>query len=99
MKVLISLLLLLTFAPSGSEAQVRRQKAKTAAAAGVKAAEAEAERILRRYVEALGDPQSVRAVRTRLMRGLVDWSPPGTTGRVDMYYKAPNKSLTVFEVA
>lgn len=98
MKVFISLLLLLTFAHSGSEAQVRRQKAQPAAGGG-KAAEAEAERILRRYVEALGDPERVRSVRTRLMRGLVEWSPPGMTGRVDMYYKSPNKSLTVFEVA
>jgi hypothetical protein len=97
MKFLISLLLLTTFALSGSTAQVRRQKAKPAAG-DVKAAEAEAERILRRYVEALGDPERVRSIRTRLMRGLVEWSPPGTTGRVDMYYKAPNKSLMVFEV-
>jgi hypothetical protein len=97
MKVLISLLLVTTFALSGSTAQVRRQKAKPAAG-GAKAAEAEAERILRRHVEALGDPERVRAVRSRVMRGLVEWSPLGVTGRVDIFFKAPNKSLAVFEV-
>jgi hypothetical protein len=97
MKIVVALLLLMPFNASHVTAQLRRQKAKPEAERA-KAADAEAERILLRHVEALGDEESLRSVRSRVLRGVAEWSPLGITGKVDIYYKAPNKTLTVFEV-
>src|SRR5919201_2607828 len=57
--------------------------------------EGAAERIIEKFVEAQGDPQAIRAVRSYVMHGVVDVPELGLHGKVEEYMKRPGKRLLV----
>jgi hypothetical protein len=94
MRKLTALALLLMLAPcvAGQSAPGRRRAAPHRPAAGVEGA---AERIIEKFVEAQGDPQAIRAVRSYVMHGVVDVPELGLHGKVEEYMKRPGKRLMV----
>ncbi len=54
--------------------------------------------ILEKYVAAIGGREAQRKITTRVTRGRVDVPGFSFGGKVEVYAKAPNKSLTVMDV-
>jgi hypothetical protein len=62
------------------------------------AAETEAERILRRFTEAMGEPRALRAVQSYVMHGVVEVPTYNVHGTVEEYMKRPDKKLLVISI-
>ncbi|MGB8508583.1 MAG: hypothetical protein WCD76_09270 [Pyrinomonadaceae bacterium] len=60
--------------------------------------DAEVDRILERYVAAQGERRARMAIRTRVMRGVIEVAPFNLNGTFESYAKAPDKTLVVFDI-
>lgn len=65
---------------------------------GAQAPAPSVDQILERYVQALGGRSAIEKVSSRVMRGRFDAAGRDGSGSVEMYVKAPDKSLLVMEV-
>jgi hypothetical protein len=93
---------LLLAAPSGAAfAQEKPQPAKAPEAKTAKetAAEPTVDQILDKYVQAIGGRQAMEKVTSRVTKGTFELSAMGLKGEIEIYAKAPNKSLSVQNVS
>jgi len=56
------------------------------------------DQVLEKYVQAIGGQAAVSKVSSRLARGAVELPATGATGAVEVYTKAPNKTLTIINL-
>lgn len=69
-------------------------------ATGVKAAKlASADKILQKYVQAIGGKAAIARQTSRVSKGTFEIAAFGATGSAEIYEKAPNKSASVVNVA
>jgi zinc protease len=99
MKTLGGLCLGVLLATSPLLAQAPAQPAETKAAES-KPAEAlpSVDQILEKYEKAIGGKEASEKINTRVMKGTLEVTNFGATGTLEIYSKAPNKSLTFMEV-
>ncbi len=83
--------------PAGASfAQDKPQPAKAPeAAAKTATAEPTVDQILDKYVRAIGGRQAVEKITSRVTRGTFEVSAMGLKGEIEIYAKAPNKTLTI----
>ena len=89
---------LLFAAPTGSAfAQEKPQPAKAPEANTAKATAAEptVDQILDKFVRAIGGRQAVEKVTSRVTKGTFEVTTMGLKGEIEIYAKAPNKTLTI----
>ena len=55
--------------------------------------------ILNKYVDAIGGRQAQEKIKSRVIKGRVELSGSDSWGQIEIYAKAPNKSLTIMNVA
>ena len=70
--------------------------------AGIAAAQAApptVDQILEKYLQALGGKATYEKLTSRVSKGTFELSPQGLTGSLEIYSKAPDKSLLVVEFA
>ncbi|MCI0490606.1 MAG: protein kinase [Blastocatellia bacterium] len=65
---------------------------------GADSGEATVDRILNRYVEALGGREAFESVTSRVVKGTFELTNLGMTGTIESYAKAPNKLLVITSV-
>jgi hypothetical protein len=103
MKLVMTILVyaLLFAAPNGAAfAQEKPQPAKAlGTAAKVATAEPTVDEILDMFVQAIGGRQAVEKITSRVTKGAIDASTMGLKGELEVYAKAPNKSLTVQKIS
>src|SRR5215468_6228718 len=81
-------------------AQEKPQPAKAPeAAAKTTSAEPTVDQILDKYVQAIGGRQAVEKVTSRVTKGTFEVSAMGLKGEIEIYAKAPNKTLTIQNVS
>jgi erythromycin esterase len=81
---------------SGAPAQEKPQPAKAPeAAAKTTFAEPTVDQILDKYEQAIGGRQAVEKITSRVTKGTFESPAMGLKGEVEIYDKAPNKSLTI----
>jgi len=82
-------------------AQEKPQPAKAPEAATAKAAPAEptVDQIMDKYEQAIGGRQAVEKVTSRVTKGEFEASSMGLKGELEIYAKAPNKTLTIQNVS
>src|SRR5262249_47419940 len=56
------------------------------------------DKLLERYVAAIGGEQAVRAITTRRATGSFEVTSAGVAGTTEIYQKAPNKNLAIVRV-
>ena len=100
MKLIMTIIFyaLLFAAPSGAAfAQEKAQPAKAPEASKAKATAAEptVDQILDKYVQAIGGRQAVEKITSRVTKGTFEVSSMGLKGEIELYVKAPNKTLRV----
>jgi hypothetical protein len=77
-------------------AQEKPQPAKAPeSAAKTTTAEPTVDEILDKFVAAVGGRQAIEKITSRVTKGAVDASSMGLKGEVEIYAKAPNKTLTI----
>jgi zinc protease len=88
---------LLLAAPAGAAfAQEKPQPAKAPeAATKTTTAEPTVDQILDKFVEAIGGRQAMEKITSRVTKGTFEISAMGLKGEMEIYAKAPNKTLTV----
>jgi hypothetical protein len=88
-------------APTGAAfAQQNPQPAKAPeAVAKAPSAEPTVDQILDKYVQAIGGRQAVEKITSRVAKGAFEVSTMGLKGEIEIYAKAPNKSLTIQNVS
>jgi hypothetical protein len=89
---------LLFAAPTGAAfAQEKPQPAKAPEAATAKATTADptVDEILDKYVRAIGGRQALEKITSRVTKGTLEASSMGLKGELEVYAKAPNKTLTI----
>jgi hypothetical protein len=84
-------------APNGAAfAQEKTRPAiATEAAAKSTAAEPTVDQILDKYEQAIGGRQAVEKITSRVVKGSFELSAMGLKGEMELYIKAPNKSLRI----
>src|SRR5262245_3367214 len=100
MKIAITIIIytLLFAAPTDAAfAQQKPQPAKAPEAntANATSAEATVDQILDKYVQAVGGIQAVEKITSRVAKGTFEVSAMGLKGEIEVYAKAPNKTLRV----
>jgi hypothetical protein len=103
MKLLMTIVIyaLLFAGPTGAAfAQEKPQPAK-AAEAGAKTTTVEptVDQILDKYMQASGGRKAVEKITSRVTKGTVEFSTIGLKGEIESYAKAPNKTLTIFNLS
>ncbi|HKQ80366.1 MAG TPA: hypothetical protein VJ810_42120 [Blastocatellia bacterium] len=89
---------LLFAGPTGAAfAQEKPQPAKAPEVNTAKATAAEptVDQILDKYVQAIGGRQAVEKITSRVTKGTFEVSSAGLTGEIEIYAKAPNKTLRI----
>jgi len=93
---------LLLAAPAGAAlAQEKPQQAiaPEASAAKATAAEPTVDQILDKYVQAIGGRQAVEKITSRVVKGTFEVSAMGLKGEIEVYAKAPNKTLRIQNIS
>jgi len=104
MKIAITIVIytLLFAAPTDAAfAQQKPQPAKAPEAntAKVTSAEPTVGQILDKYVEAMGGRQVVEKITSRVVKGTFEVSAMGLKGEIEVYAKAPNKTLRIQNIS
>jgi len=95
-RTLTILLLILVAAVTGAAQQSK--EAKPADGAKPAGATPSVDQIIDKYVQALGGKAAMEKITSRNTKGTLDISI-GASGTADIYEKAPNKSLTLIDIA
>ncbi len=92
--------LLFALSAGAAFAQEKPQPAKAPEApAKATAAEPTVDQILDKYVQAIGGRQAVEKITSRATKGTFELPAMGLKGELEIYAKAPNKSLTIQNVS
>src|SRR5262249_60032311 len=89
---------LLFAGPTGAASAQEKPKpaeAPEANTAKATAAESTVDQILDKYVQAIGGRQAVEKITSRVAKGTFEVSAMGQKGEIELYVKAPNKTLRV----
>src|SRR5262245_19608260 len=101
-RVMTIVIYTLLFATAGAAfAQEKPQTAKAPEANTAKATSAEptVDQILDKYEKAVGGRQAMEKITSRVTKGTFELSAMGLKGDIEIYAKAPNKSLSVQNVS
>jgi hypothetical protein len=93
--VIYSFLLAATTGAAFAQEKPQPAKAPEANTAKETAAEPTVDQILDRYVEATGGRQAVEKITSRVAKGTFELSTMGLKGEIEVYAKAPNKTLRI----
>jgi hypothetical protein len=93
--------LLLAVSAGAALAQEKPQQtiAPEASAAKATAAEPTVDQILDKYVQAIGGRQAVEKITSRVVKGTFEVSAMGLKGEIEVYAKAPNKTLRIQNIS
>ena len=93
--------LLLAASAGAALAQEKPQQAiaPEASAAKATAAEPTVDQILDKYVQAIGGRQAVEKITSRVVKGTFEVSAMGLKGEIEVYAKAPNKTLRIQNIS
>src|SRR5215813_4835567 len=92
---------LLFAGPTGAAFAQEKQQPAKAAEAGAKTTTVEptVDQILDKYIQASGGRQAVEKITSRVTKGTVELSTMGLKGDIEIYAKAPNKTLTIINLS
>ncbi len=100
--MIVVILSLLSVAPTcAAYAQEKPQPAKAPETNAAKppAAEPTVDQILDKYIQAIGGRQAIEKISSRVTKGTFEVSTMGLKGDLEIYAKAPNKMLTIQNIA
>jgi hypothetical protein len=81
--------------PAFAQEKPQPAKAPEANTAKATAAEPTVDQILDKYVQAIGGRQAVEKITSRVTKGTFEVTTMGLKGDIEIYAKAPNKTLTI----